>query len=336
MASIIIFDLKRLTGCYRLIAWIGLVLINFSFLSSEGLAQQTPQYTQYMLNSYGLNPAACGLSKNRYEALAGVRRQWIGFENMPVTSFLNLNLYFGRKGGARRGWHGVGGYWQGDRQGEIIKTDDFYASYTYHMRMSRHGIVSFGMAAGARRYGFRINDGSDPVLQAKNMWIYPDFIPGIRFYSSGWSVDLSVKQLYKYRVKQGGNMVGSPAGLPPHFYLSVARKWWARKELLIIQSMHLRYTFSSLPVVDVNMLAHLNKNFAVGLSYRHLDAVAAMVQFRYDKLVIGLAFDYSIAPYRIGFANTQEYMIGIAPSPFSDGGGGPGHYRTAECPTFKY
>lgn len=300
-------------------------------------SQQTPQYTQFMLNNYGMNPAACGLSDNKYEVLAGVRRQWVGFDNPPTTSFFNFNTFLGRKRSFKRGWHGLGAYWQGDRMGEIIKTDDFYASYTYHMRVMRFGYLAFGVAAGARRYSFGLTDISDPVLNSKNIWLYPDFIPGVKYYNNTWAFDLSVKQLYKYNVKQGGNMVGSPATLPPHFYFSASRKWWARSYLLVIQSVHLKYNFSSLPSVDLNLLAYLNKYFAVGLSYRHLDAIAGIVQFRYDKLVIGIAYDYTIAPYRIGFANSQELMLGLSPSPYYGGKEQVGgHYRTAECPTFQY
>ncbi|MBI4929445.1 MAG: PorP/SprF family type IX secretion system membrane protein [Bacteroidetes bacterium] len=301
------------------------------------MSQQTPQYTQYMLNNYGLNPAACGISNNKIEVLAGVRRQWVGFPNSPTTSFFNYNMLVGKKASFSRGFHGVGAYWQGDNMGNIIKTDDFYGSYTYHLRLMRFGYIAFGLAAGVRRYGFRITDINDPALNSKNLWLYPDFIPGVKFYNSTWTFDLSVKQLYKYKVKQGGNRVGSPAKLPPHLYFTASRKWWARPHLLVMQSLHLKYNFSSLPSTDYNMLAYLNKNFAVGISYRHLDAVAGIVQFRYDKLVIGIAYDYTIAPYRIGFANSQELMVGLSPSPYyggSDQGGG--HYRTAECPTFQY
>jgi len=299
-------------------------------------SQQTPQYTQFMLNNYGLNPAACGMSNNKFEVLAGIRRQWVGFANPPTTSFFNVNTLVGKKRSFKKGFHGVGAYWQGDRMGEIIKTDDFYGSYTYHLRLYRHGYIAFGIAAGARRYSFRITDINDPVLNSKNLWLYPDLIPGIKFYNNTWTLDLSVKELYKYGVKQGGNMVGSPAKLPPHFYFSVTRKWWARPHLLVLQSLHLKYQFATLPSFDYNMLAHLNKYFAVGLSYRHLDAIAGVVQFRYDKLVIGIAYDYTIAPYRIGFANSQELMIGLSPSPYYGNGYQPGQYRTAECPTFQY
>ena len=310
----------------------------FVFLILNCSAQQTPQYTQFMLNNYGMNPAACGVSTNKMEALVGLRRQWVGFDNPPRTSFFNFNTYFGKRNGLNHAWHGVGAYWQGDKMGDVIKTDDYYASYTLLLRLDRKGYISFGMAAGARRYSFGLNDfgTGDPAIISKNIWLYPDFIPGVRFWNNKWTFDLSVKQLYKYKAKQGGNMIGTDAALPPHVYFSVSRKWWARSYLLVIQSLHVKYDYATLPSFDYNMLAFLNKNFAVGLTYRHLDAVAAVVQFRFDKLVIGLAYDYTIAPYRVGFANTQEFMLGIAPSPYAGGANDAKHYRTAECPQFQY
>ena len=301
-------------------------------------AQQTPQYTQFMLNNYGMNPAACGVSFNKMEALVGLRRQWVGFDNPPRTSFFNFNTYFGKRNGLNHAWHGVGAYWQGDRMGDVIKTDDYYASYTLLLRLDRKGYIAFGMAAGARRYSFGLNDfgANDPAIVSKNLWLYPDFIPGIKFWNTKWTFDLSVKQLYKYNVKQGGNMVGTPGKLPPHFYFSASYKWWAQSWLLVVQSVHVKYNFAGLPSVDYNALAHLNKNFAVGLSYRHFDAVAAIVQYRFEKLVIGVAYDYSVAPYRLGFANSQELMLGLSPSPYYGGADDAKHYRTAECPQFQY
>jgi type IX secretion system PorP/SprF family membrane protein len=312
------------------------LLLSFYFLLFTCSAQQTPQYTQFMLNNYGINPAACGAFSNKLDALMGVRRQWIGFDNAPVTSFLNVTTYFGRQGGGiKRHWHGVGFAWQGDRMGVKIKVDDFYGSYTFLMRLARTGFVSFGVAVGARRYGFRINDISDPILTAKNLWVYPDFIPGIKYFNNKWTLDLSVRQLYKNKVKQGAGIIGSPSKLSPHFYFSASRKWWPKSHLLVVQSLQVKYNFSSLPAFDYSMIAYLNKSFAVGGLYRHLDAIAAIVQYRFEKLVIGIAYEYSIAPYRVGFANTQEMMLGLSPSPFN-GGGGATHYKTAECPTFKY
>ncbi len=317
-----------------------LVIFIFCSLLANGysllLAQQTPQYTQFMLNNYGINPAACGAYNNKLDALVGMRRQWVGFENMPVTSFINLTTYFGRRGGGlNSGWHGAGFAWQGDKMGAKIKVDDFYGSYTYLKRMARAGFISFGMAVGAKRYGLRINDPLDPVLSARNVWLYPDFIPGIKFFNSVWTLDLSVRHLYKYNVKQGSSMIGSPTKLQPHFYFSASRKWWPKPHLLVLQSLQVKYNVATLPSFDYSMVAYLNKNFAVGGMYRHFDAIAAIVQYRFDKLVIGVSYDFSIAPYRVGFANTQEFMLGLSPSPFSSADD-IGGFKTAQCPTFHY
>lgn len=315
-----------------------LVLILPSFICPlpSAIAQQTPQYAQFMLNNYGINPAAAGAFNSKLDALIGIRRQWVGFENMPVTSFINLTTYFGRRGGnINSGWHGVGFAWQGDKMGTRIKVDDFYLSYTYLMRLARKGFIAFGMAAGTRRYGLRINDIVDPVLRSKNVWLYPDFIPGVKFFNSKWTLDLSVKQLYKFRVNQGGAQIGSPTKLPPHMYFSASYKWWPKSHLLVLQSLQMKYNFATLPSFDYSMIAYLNKSFAVGGLYRHLDALAAIVQYRLEKLVIGVSYEFSVAPYRVGFANTQELMLGISPSPFTAGTDAT-KYKTAQCPTFHY
>lgn len=307
----------------------------FFFAIHPAFTQQTPQYTQFMLNNYGINPAACGAFSNKIDALVGIRRQWIGFENMPVTMFVNATTYFGRKGGGLNSkWHGVGFAWQEDRAG-AIKMDDFYVSYTFLTRLSRKGFMSLGMAVGARRYGLRITDPLDPVLSAKNVWLSPDFIPGIKFFNNSWTFDLSVRQLYKFKAKQGNDMIGSPTKLPSHIYFSASYKSWPKSHLLVLHSLQMKYTFASLPSFDYSVVAYLSKNIAVGAMYRHFDAVAAIVQYRFDKLVIGFAYEYSIAPYRVGFANTQEFMLGLSPSPFS-GDGAPGKFKTAECPSFQY
>ena len=321
---------------FGLETWIFFIFSFLNFGIWEVSAQQTPQYTQFMLNNYGMNPAACGTSNNKMEVLSGIRRQWVGFDNMPVSTFFNFNSYFGRKGGGlSKGWHGVGAYWQGDRMGTNIRTDDFYVSYTYLMRMTHGGFMSFGMAAGARRFHMGFNDIADPILVGKNVWLYPDFIPGVKFFNNNWTFDLSVRQLYKYKAKQGNDLIGTGSPLPPHLYFTTTYKWWARSYLLVVHSFQMKYTFSSLPSFDYNVLVHLNKHLAVGMNYRHLDSFAAIVQYRWDKLVVGFAYDYSIAPYRVGFANSQEMMLGLSPSPYG-GSEGQQHYQTAQCPTFKY
>jgi hypothetical protein len=105
--------------------------------------------------------------------------------------------------------------------------------------------------------------------------------------------------------------------------------------MLVMQALQVKYTFAALPSVDYSMIAYLNKSFAVGGLYRHLDALAAIVQYRFEDLVVGIAYEFSLSPYRVGFANSQEFMLGLTPSPFTAGSNAV-QYKTAQCPTFHY
>ena len=65
---------------FKYLLSISLVLL----LSSAGLAQQNPQFSQYLQNSLILNPAIIG-AEDITEFTLGYRNQWTGFEGAPRT-----------------------------------------------------------------------------------------------------------------------------------------------------------------------------------------------------------------------------------------------------------
>src|SRR5688572_13309914 len=64
-------------------------LLSILFCQSV-LAQQKPHYTQYILNQYVLNPALTGI-ENYTDVKIGHRRQWVGIEDAPVTTYLTIH-----------------------------------------------------------------------------------------------------------------------------------------------------------------------------------------------------------------------------------------------------
>ena len=68
----------------KLLLLIGLVI------GSRATAQQISQYTQYVFNHFSINPAVAG-SKDCLDVRLGYRRQWVGFENAPVTAWASLH-----------------------------------------------------------------------------------------------------------------------------------------------------------------------------------------------------------------------------------------------------
>ena len=61
-------------------------ILLFCITAFYSFAQQTPTYTQFVLNQYGSNPAYAGTNIGM-EATTGRRYQWLGFDNAPVTTF---------------------------------------------------------------------------------------------------------------------------------------------------------------------------------------------------------------------------------------------------------
>src|SRR5436190_254408 len=74
----------------RLLLSIFVFLITLQF----AIAQQKPQYTQYVLNNLLINPATTGI-ENYIDLKAGYRSQWTGLQGAPVTSYITGSVPFG-------------------------------------------------------------------------------------------------------------------------------------------------------------------------------------------------------------------------------------------------
>ena len=61
-------------------------VISFCKLS----AQQLPQYSNYMVNDYAMNPAIGG-SRPYFEGMSNNRYQWIGITDAPRTYILSVH-----------------------------------------------------------------------------------------------------------------------------------------------------------------------------------------------------------------------------------------------------
>src|SRR5215212_9030511 len=70
-----------------------LLLLGFA---SGGFAQQKPQYTQYILNNYIINPALTGI-ENYTDLKISARDQWVGLNGAPRTMYLTIHTALGKK-----------------------------------------------------------------------------------------------------------------------------------------------------------------------------------------------------------------------------------------------
>jgi type IX secretion system PorP/SprF family membrane protein len=181
----------------------------FTFLCKPLLAQQRPQYTQYVFNNFLLNPAVTGI-ENYTDAKLGYRSQWTGLQGAPVTSYFSINAPIGdnfvqgdatafpASGGenpssrlftqyyrAAEPHHGIGFMIVSDKAGPITQTN-IDASYAYHLGITDQLNLAVGVSAGVSHINLNtdmitLETSNDPVFNNIN--------------NSQWKPDLGVGAL---------------------------------------------------------------------------------------------------------------------------------------------
>jgi type IX secretion system PorP/SprF family membrane protein len=293
-------------------------LFIFIFISLASYkSQQFPQYTQFIFNKIGYNPAASGTAVNaQFEIIFGGRAQWIGLSNNPKSQFVSFNYNFMPKR-SYHSWHNVGAYIDQDQNGAFTHID-LWLSYTYHLLVSRKMVFSAGIFAGVKQYRFSANsfDQGDPAIQKSASAIigYPDIVPGVRLSNKKFFIDASLQQISMFKLSGIGGQIGSPSKLIPHYIFSVGKKGRLNDYHTIMLAANLKGSVITLPSIEINVMDYYNKRFALGASLRSRNFVCGIVQFRLvQNLNIGLAYELSINKMFRPAANTVEVMVSISP-----------------------
>src|SRR5688572_2763187 len=82
------------------------ILFSLLLYTSAIKAQQKPQFSQYMINNYLLNPAVTGI-EDYTNIKMGFRQQWIGLEGAPKSYYITGHGAIGKapqkkSGGSKR------------------------------------------------------------------------------------------------------------------------------------------------------------------------------------------------------------------------------------------
>lgn len=312
------------------------IVLLFLFISVVCNGQQAIQYSQFMMNEYGLNPAVAGSNKGLY-VMVGRRVQWRGFALAPETNFASVTKVFGKKG-YRYYWHGVGAYVEQDKFG-MFANKAAYASYAIHLKLSSKYFLSFGLAGGAKSVAMSntVFDENDPALSNPTPKVLlPDFIPGLYLYSKKVSVGISVRNIYKNSLQQKGKQIGSSGRLIPTAVFTASKKFKSEGyDFVFVPGINMQSNFIGIPSTQFNFMAYFRQRIGVGVTYRMHDAVSGMIQIRVLKnVVLGFAYDYTVSKFRSANANSTEMMMGMTPVMSSEGYDSPG--GAADCPKFDF
>ncbi len=264
-----------------------------ALLTTASRAQQAPQYTQYMYNTQTINPGYTG-SRGVIGITPMHRSQWAGVDGAPVTQSLTFATPIGRH-------VGLGFSVINDRIGNgTNNTTDVNFDFSYGVRTSQEGTLSFGLKAGGRLITTDLNKLRyyQPGLDANNaestnQKFAPNIGVGAYYYTRDFYVGISVPRVLTtdyFDVDNGSTTYLAKDNLRYYGIIGWVNKLgrgWKFKPALLVN------TSNGEPVnVDLSANFMYEDTYIIGASYRWNTAVSVLTGVQLSKnLLVGLAYD---------------------------------------------
>lgn len=317
----------------------------FLFFFMAGLlsakAQQKPQYSQYMLNNFLLNPAVTGI-ENYTDLKAGYRSQWAGLNGAPVTSYVTINTPLGNKFSegdaaafapsgnenpssrsltrlyrAAEPHHGIGLMVVTDKTGPVTSTN-VDLSYAYHLGLSASLNMAMGFTAGFSNLNLNksqlsMSSLNDPALRdgISNQWT-PDLGAGLWLYSPEFYVGISALQLLPQSLLLAGAASQNQSKAGPNFYMTSGVKIFLSENVSFLPSFLLRSTGSNPLSYDLNLKVLYRDRLWTGISYRKDDSFSALLGININSLInIGYSYDMTLSTLNKVSNGSHEIVIGF-------------------------
>ncbi|WP_205504587.1 PorP/SprF family type IX secretion system membrane protein [Rufibacter psychrotolerans] len=316
---------------------IGVILVVL-LLTAPAWAQQRPQYSQYMMNSYLLNPALTGI-EDYTEVKIGTRQQWVGLEGAPKTYHVSAHTPLNKQVSSvrREGkgitstrkvnqnrfvrtypHHGVGIQAISDRTGPLRRTN-VNLTYAYHLPITRTITVSMGASAGLLRNSINASEATftnpDPAIGSNYVnRNYFDLGLGTWIYASNFFVGFSGAQLLKSErdLNTPGEEEVSNNVLQRHFLGTAGYRFRVGSEVTLVPSVLVKLTSPSPTTIDYNLRAVYADRVWAGVSYRNQDAFAFMAGVNISHIMdASYSYDYNTSPLGVANSGTHEVILGL-------------------------
>lgn len=288
----------------------GLVLGLLLVFTQKSEAQQLPQYTQYFLNDYVMNPAIGGAKKSWVAGL-NTRYQWVGIQDAPRTYILSLH------GPVRNTRVGVGGYVFSDITGPTRRTGASF-SYAYHLPINDEINLSMGVNGGILQFvvdGAKINVKNSYDVALSNTVqsvVLPDAGAGLHLYSEEFFVSFSAPQLLGNKIQFFEDYSDTESRLARHFFLAAGYNFEVVDDFSIEPSVFFKYVEPTPMQFNATLRLLYRDLLWVGGSYRSEDAISFMVGYTLqDNITFGYSYDMPTSEIKNHSSGSHEVMLGI-------------------------
>jgi type IX secretion system PorP/SprF family membrane protein len=267
------------------------------------LAQQGPQFTQFMFNNLAINPAYAGADEHPSITLVG-RDQWSRIENAPSTQSLAAHTLFAKR-------VGLGVILVRDQIG-IHKNTNALASYAYHLHAGKRAFVSFGLQAGVTifrsDYPSLTGAANDPLLSKYVKDTKLNLGAGVYFRSPRLDVGVSFPGILTRKIQVNDTSVVNFRNADILGYLRYRVPLGPN---FTLQPSALVKYYPSIPMgFDTNLMVIYKRVISAGVSYRVDESLDMIIKLQLTtRLEAGYAYDYPLGTGTFLNSASHELMI---------------------------
>jgi type IX secretion system PorP/SprF family membrane protein len=286
-----------------------------------GLAQQLPQYSLYMLNPYGYNPAAAGV-ENTLVVTGVYRQQWADLSGAPSNRTVNVQMPLSiiRSG--------IGLRFETDAIGAHNITQAV-ASYNYQLELGTRTLLALGVGAGYLQYsldGAKLRAPQGTYVEPTGVFLHNDpllpegtaaagtpvFEAGVYLQLQNFEVNLAAQPVFAPALQAGRN--GFRLRPVQHYITSVAAQFDLGDNLTMRPSVLLRTDLTATQT-ELSTIFRWRENIFGGASFRGLsssvnDALVAIAGFKInEKTTLAYAFDVPLSPLRAVNRGSHELLL---------------------------
>nr|WP_321222720.1 type IX secretion system membrane protein PorP/SprF [uncultured Psychroserpens sp.] len=282
------------------------IIVFILFSSWMSVAQQLPQFTQYMYNTISINPAYAG-SRETLSVVGLHRSQWVGLEGGPQTQTLSVHAPM------RNERVGLGFSFIKDELG-FQNFSYLYGDFSYTIPTGDNSKLAFGLKAGFTSYSldsdFQQSQSNDPVIFGfENRW-KPNIGTGVYWHSQKWYLGLSAPRILNTDYTGDAEFQALER---ISYYFTGGYVFNLSENTKFKPAALLKATNGAPLSFDLTANFLFYEKFWAGAAYRvneRASAIGALADFQVSKqLRIGYAYEYPISDLRPYTSGTHEILL---------------------------
>jgi type IX secretion system PorP/SprF family membrane protein len=303
------------------------ILLAFFVGPNSARGQFIPQFSQYMLNNYLINPAVGGI-ENYADVKMASRAQWTEIEGHPESIYFTASVpLLSRRRGARSkrvtsnnslllpSHHGVGVKIMADRTG-AFRREYASLSHAYHLRISENWAFSLGSAAGIIQYRIDpsqidIRQANDPLLGGAELRDnHLNVSVGGWLYSKHFYLGISGLQLLAVSPQflDAGSLEEIDSG---NYFITTGYRFFS-SNFQFMPSIMVRKSVGESWVVDANFKVVVNQRFWAGGGLRNMQSGVFFAGLSVSPIFeISYAYDQGLLTVNRFGRSTHEILLGV-------------------------